>query len=60
MVTKLILYIDLQIIIRENLLKEIRKKYGVKLIKKLLSAKECIRVLRKKGNLGMLIDIKNE
>lgn len=43
----------------DNLLKKIRKKYGVKLIKKgNEGAKECIRVLKKKGNLGMLIDQK--
>lgn len=43
----------------ENLLRKIRKKYGVKLIKKgNEGAKECIRVLKKKGNLGMLIDQK--
>ena len=43
----------------ENLLKKIREKYGVKLIKKGADgAKECIRVLRKNGNLGMLIDQK--
>ena len=43
----------------ENLLKKIRKNYGVKLIKKGADgAKQCIKVLRKKGNLGMLIDQK--
>ena len=43
----------------EDLLKKIRKNYGVKLIKKGADgAKECIKVLREKGNLGMLIDQK--
>jgi len=43
----------------ENLLKKIRKNYGVELIKKgPQGAKECIKVLKKSGNLGMLIDQK--
>ncbi|MFL2676267.1 MAG: lysophospholipid acyltransferase family protein [Alphaproteobacteria bacterium] len=43
----------------ENLLQNIRRNYGVELIKKgPKGAKECIKVLKKKGNLGMLIDQK--
>ncbi len=43
----------------ESLLKKIRKNYGVRLIKKGPDgAKECIKVLKKNGNLGMLIDQK--
>ncbi|MAZ46513.1 MAG: hypothetical protein CMM98_02925 [Rickettsiales bacterium] len=43
----------------DDLLKKIRFKYGVKLIKKGSDgAKECIRVLKNKENLGMLIDQK--
>tara|TARA_Y100000991_G_C21945115_1_gene337116 strand:+ start:134 stop:892 length:759 start_codon:yes stop_codon:yes gene_type:complete len=43
----------------EKLLEKIRKNYGVKLIKKGPDgAKECIKVLKGKGNLGMLIDQK--
>ena len=43
----------------DDLLKKIRFKYGVKLIKKgAEGAKECIKALKKKENLGMLIDQK--
>ena len=43
----------------DDLLKKIRFKYGVKLIKKgAEGAKECIKALRNKENLGMLIDQK--
>ena len=43
----------------ENLLKKIRINYGVNLIKKgSAGAKECIKILKKNGNLGMLIDQK--
>ena len=43
----------------DDLLKKIRFNYGVKLIKKGPDgAKECIKVLRNKENLGMLIDQK--
>ena len=43
----------------DNLLKEIRFKYGVKLIKKgPEGAKECIKALKNRENLGMLIDQK--
>ena len=43
----------------DDLLRKIRFKYGVKLIKKGSDgAKECIKVLKNKENLGMLIDQK--
>jgi len=43
----------------DDLLKKIRFKYGVKLIKKgAEGAKECIKALKNKENLGMLIDQK--
>ena len=43
----------------DNLLRKIRFKYGVKLIKKGSDgAKECIKILKNKENLGMLIDQK--
>ena len=43
----------------DELLKKIRFKYGVKLIKKgAEGAKECIKALKNKENLGMLIDQK--
>ena len=43
----------------DHLLKKIRFKYGVKLIKKgAEGAKECIKALKNKENLGMLIDQK--
>ena len=44
----------------DNLLRRIRKKYGVNLIRKGPSgAKECIKVLKSnKGNIGMLMDQK--
>ena len=44
----------------DNLLRKIRKKYGVKLIKKgPEGAKDCISVLKREGgNIGMLIDQK--
>ena len=43
----------------DDLLKKIRFKYGVKLIKKgSEGAKDCIRALKNKENLGMLIDQK--
>ena len=43
----------------DNLLRKIRQNYGVKLIKKgKEGAKDCIKALKKKENLGMLIDQK--
>ena len=43
----------------DDLLRKIRFKYGVKLIKKGSDgAKECIKILKNKENLGMLIDQK--